>query len=205
MNVKDITRISHKRFSDKNINSEKIFDKKKYFKNLITRTLLAIILMISTLIAIKIDDRNLLYIEEYVFKDSIKFTKINNWYQNHIGKLLPKAVPINEMVFSSDDIKRNNYEGYLDGVKIDDIKGNPVSIIYGGIVVFIGEKEGYGNTVIIQGNDGIDYWYGNITNVGINLYDYLEKDTLIGEAKDDYIYLVLEKDGKYLNYEEYLK
>ena len=205
MNVKDITRISHKRFSDKNINSEKIFDKKKYFKNLITRTLLAIILMISTLIAIKIDDRNLLYIEEYVFKDSIKFTKINNWYQNHIGKLLPKVVPTNEMVFSSDDIKRNNYEGYLDGVKIEDIKGNPVSIIYGGIVVFIGEKEGYGNTVIIQGNDGIDYWYGNITNVGINLYDYLEKDTLIGEAKDDYIYLVLEKDGKYLNYEEYLK
>ena len=72
-------------------------------------------------------------------------------------------------------------------------------------MVFIGEKSSYGNTLIIQGNDGIDYWYGGITNTSVNLYDYLEKDTLVGEAKENYIYLVLQKDREFLNYEEYIK
>lgn len=208
MNIKDITKISHKRYSESSSNNKSInkpFGKKKYLKNLMTRILLSTILVITTLILVKIDDRNLLYIEEHVFTDSIKFTEINNWYQSHIGKIVPTTNPVSEMVFSSSDLTKSNFEDYLDGVKIDETKGNPISIIYGGIVVFIGEKEGYGNTLIIQGNDGIDYWYGNITNVNVNLYDYLEKDTLIGECKDDYIYLVLEKDGKYLNYEEYSK
>ena len=37
------------------------------------------------------------------------------------------------------------------------------------------------------------YWFQN-----------LDKDTLIGEAIDDFIYIVLQKDGNYLKYEEYL-
>ena len=109
------------------------------------------------------------------------------------------------MVMSSSELIKNKYEKYLDGVKISVSKKTPISILYGGIVVFVGEKDNYGNVVIIQGNDGIDYWYGGISNTNINLYDYLEKDTLIGEASADYIYLVLEKDNSYLNYEEYLQ
>ena len=203
MNTSDITKITHKKYSDNNKFTINI--KSKYFKYLITRILISVIVLISTLIYIKIDNRNKLYVKDYVFTDNIEFTKINNWYQNNIGKIIPQTKTTSEMVFSTDDIKKNNYEKYLDGVKIDDNKGNPVSTLYGGIVVFIGEKEGYNNTLIIQGNDGIDYWYGNITNINVNLYDYLEKDTIIGEAKDDYIYLVLESNGKYLDYDEYLQ
>lgn len=198
MKLDDITKISHKSYNNDRKN-------KNYLKNLITRLLLSIILFICTAICIKFDDRNIKYINDYVFTDSIKFTKINNWYQDKIGTLIPKVESNDKMVFSSEDIKKNNYEKYLDGVKIEEVKDNPISIIYGGIVVFIGEKEGYNNTLIIQGNDGIDYWYGNIKNINVNLYDYLEKDTLVGEANDDYIYLVLEKEGKFLDYEEYLK
>ena len=203
MNTSDITKITHKKYSDNNKFTINI--KSKYFKYLITRILISVIVLISTLIYIKIDNRNKLYVKDYVFTDNIEFTKINNWYQNNIGKIIPQTKTTSEMVFSTDDIKKNNYEKYLDGVKIDDNKGNPVSTLYGGIVVFIGKKEGYNNTLIIQGNDGIDYWYGNITNINVNLYDYLEKDTIIGEAKDDYIYLVLESNGKYLDYDEYLQ
>ena len=93
----------------------------------------------------------------------------------------------------------------MDGVRIDVDKGTPISLLNGGIVVFIGEKEGYGNTLILQGNDGVDYWYGDITNINVNLYDYLEKDTLIGESLDNYIYLVLQKEGTYISYEEYIE
>jgi len=144
-------------------------------------------------------------IDEYIFKDSIEFTKINNWYQENIGKIIPELNDNTSLVFSSEDLKKNKYSSYLDGIKFDIEKNSPVSLLSGGVVVFIGEKEDYGNTLILQGNDGIDYWYGGITNLNVNLYDYLEKDTLIGETKDNCLYLVLQKDGKYISYEEYIK
>ena len=72
-----------------------------------------------------------------------------------------------------------------------------------GIVVFIGEKENYGNVVIVQGIDGVDIWYGNITNVNLSLYDYVEKNSILGSSSDDHIYFVIQKDNNYLDYEEY--
>ncbi len=201
--IDDYTKIGHKSYSSKKseLDSKKI----KYLKNLITRSLLSIILIISICILIKINDNNKVMVNKYLYEDSLSFTKINNWYQDKFGKLLPKVENKDELVLNSDDFKSYKYEKYQDGVKIDIKKGSPISLLNGGIVVFIGEKEGYGNTLILQGNDGIDYWYGNITNTNATLYDYLEKDTLIGEANDNYIYLVLQKDGQYLSYEEYLK
>ncbi len=196
-------KISHKRNSFKNSSKE---DKMiKYLRGLITRVLLSIIFVISTSIFIKLNASNKLYVEDYIFQDSLKFTQINKWYQNTFGKIIPDSNSSSELVMENNDLKSLEYEKYLDGVKFTITKGSPISLINGGIVVYIGDKEGYGNTVIIQGNDGIDYWYGGITNANINLYDYLEKDALIGEAQNDYLYLVLEKDKNYLSYEEYLK
>ena len=203
MNIDDYTRIRHKRL---NITNDNLEEKKiKYLKTLITRVLLSIIIVISVAIFIKIDSNNMMIIEDYVFNDSLKFTKINSWYQDNFGELIPNVNNDVIPVFSSGDLLKNEYTKYLDGVKITVDKNSPISLINGGIVVFIGEKSSYGNTLIIQGNDGIDYWYGGITNTSVNLYDYLEKDTLIGEAKENYLYLILQKDGKYISYEEYIK
>ncbi len=201
MKIEDYTKISHKHHLYKEKNDSK---KIKYFKGLTTRILLSIILLLATCIFIKLDEKNALKMSDLVFKDSLQFTTLNNWYKEHFGNLLPKTSTTSELVFSDTDLQTNSYTDYLDGVKIDVSTNSPISILNGGIVVFIGEKEGYGNTLIIQGNDGIDYWYGGITNVGVNLYDYLEKDTLIGSSKDNYIYLVLQENGEFLKYEEYI-
>ena len=174
----------------------------KYSKNLLTRILLSIIIVLITCIYIKIDINNSLNVKNHLFNDNLKFTKINNLYKNYFGNILPTVDTDTDLVFNSDSIKIKEYSKYENGVKVLTNKNETVSNIYGGIVVFIGEKENYENTVIIQGNDGIDYWYGGITNITINLYDYIEKDTLIGETKNDYVYIVLHKDGKYLNYED---
>ena len=61
----------------------------------------------------------------------------------------------------------------------------------------------YGNTVIVQSVDGADIWYGNITNVSVKLYDYVEKDKLIGEVNGDKLYLVIKKDNNFIKYEDY--
>lgn len=196
MNIDEYTRSK----KQKNTNDNKI----NYLKCLVTRILLSIILVISISISIKLDDNNTKIINKYLFEDSLKFTKINNWYQERVGKLIPDVKTEDTLVFNSDDIKLHSYTKYHDGVKITLSKNSPISSLNGGIVIFMGNKDSYGNTIIIQGNDGIDYWYGSITNSNINLYDYIEKNTLIGETNEDYLYLILQKDGKYLNYEEYI-
>lgn len=197
MNVEEYIR---KRHQNNGEDSKKI----KYLKFLITRVLLSIIIIISICIYMKIDDKNVLLVEKYLFEDNLEFTKINNWYQENIGTIIPSVKENSNLVFSSNDIFNKNYEVYENGVKFSAQKNQPVSILNGGIVVFIGEKDNYGNTVIIQGNDGIDYWYGGISNLSVNLYDYIEKDTLIGETINDYLYLVLQKNGEFISYEEIL-
>ena len=73
-----------------------------------------------------------------------------------------------------------------------------------GIVVYIGDKDNYGHTIIIQQVNGIDLWYVGVNNSNLKLYDYIEKGSLIGEALSNDIYLVYKKDGKVLNYEDYI-
>ena len=196
----DPYKISNKRHHNYSSNDNK---KIKYLKGLITRVLLSIILVISISIFLKLDSQNEVYINKYLFEDNLKFTQINKWYQDKFGSLIPKTSDTSLMV-SGESLKNNPYEKIDNGVKIKVTKGSPVSLINGGIVVFIGDKD-EGHTIIIQGNDGIDYSYSGIQNENITLYDYLEKDSLIGEAENDYIILTLKKDSVYLDYEEYLK
>ena len=94
---------------------------------------------------------------------------------------------------------------YHDGVKLEVDNNYLVPIIKEGMVVFIGEKEHYGNVIIIEGIDGIDIWYGNMETSSIKLYDYVESGAYLGTTKDNILYLVYSKDGKYLDYKEYLK
>ncbi len=176
-----------------------------YLKHLITRILLSIIILLSIGIFIKIDYKNINYINKYLLEDSIKFTKINKYLSNKFGSIIPKVSNNTTLVFSSSDLLKNEYEEYEDGIKVYTGKNIPISLLSSGIVIYIGDKDNYGNTVIIQGDDGDYYYYGNLDNICINLYDYLDKDTIIGESSDDYIYLVFKKDNKYLKYEEYIK
>ena len=37
----------------------------------------------------------------------------------------------------------------------------------------------------------------------MEIYDYVEKDKLIGETNSDLLYLVIKKDNNYLKYEDY--
>ena len=82
-------------------------------------------------------------------------------------------------------------------------KNTPISVITSGIVVFLDEKEGYGKTAIIQGIDGYDIWYGNITDSSVKLYDYVEKGFILANSNDDFYYNVFYKDGNKVSYEEY--
>ncbi len=93
---------------------------------------------------------------------------------------------------------------YEDGVKLTVESNYLVKSLDSGIVVFIGDKDKYGKTVIIQQMNGVDVFYGNVTS-SVNMYDYVEKGSLIGETIDTNLYLAFQKEGSFVDYKEYIK
>lgn len=133
----------------------------------------------------------------------MSFVKINNWYEKIFGSSLPlKNLNKTDLVFN-EKLSYTSSEKYKDGVKLT-VQNEYLIPSYGtGLVLFIGEKENYGNTVIVSLNTGIDIWYSNVTP-SVKLYDYIKEGELIGTSINDYIFVVFKKDGAFLNYEEYL-
>lgn len=176
---------------------------KKYIKSFVTRSLVCVILFLLISIVCNFSDKNLLWFKNNIYDNNINFTFFNKIYKKYINKYLPFDL-YDEKIVMSDKFIYSDKEKYLNGVKLNVGKNYNMKSLCGGIVVYIGDKEGLGNTVIIQGTDGVDYWYSNLDNLSIKLYDYIEKDVLIGNTKDEYVYLNFLKDGKYLDYEKYI-
>ncbi len=143
---------------------------------------------------------------KYVYNDNFSFATINKYYQNIFGSPIPfknlfkdKIAPVFD-----EKIKYDEASKYKDGVKLKVDYNYLVPALESGIVIFIGEKEEYGNTIIIQQTNGIDLWYSNIDKINVKLYDFVEKGSLLGEVKDETLYLIYQKDGKNLDYTKYL-
>jgi len=167
-----------------------------------TKLLISIVITLIILILIKSSSDFKTSFYKEIYSNNISFAPFTNLYNKYIGNLDMFKNITAEPVFN-EKLIYNNIEEYKDGAKLQ-LDNKLVPINQSGIVVYIGEKEGYGNTVIIQRIDGIDEWYGGIINTNVKLYDYVEKGTFLGEI-EDYLYLVYKKDGNILNYEEYLK
>ena len=197
-----IQSIKNKKKNYLNINSIK---NSKYISNLFSRTLIAIIIILLSVIYINMNNKNLEKYKINLFEKNFSFSKISNIYNKYFGKVIPIEIEkgTTKMVFN-EKINYDSIDKYENGFKLN-LSNSAVMSLSDGIVVFIGEKEGYGNTIIVQGSDGVDIWYGNIENIGITLYDYIEKGTMLGEGKDNSLYLVFNKENEYLSYEEYLK
>jgi len=175
-----------------------------YLKKLFSRSLITIILVLISVIYINSNEKNLLKYKDIVFTKNLSFAKINNWYQKNFGKIIPVEIENETQTVFSDKLIYSAIDNYYDGYKLTVAPNSIINNITSGIIVYIGEKENYGNVVIVQGIDGVDVWYGNIIDTNLTLYDYIEEGTIIGESKDEHVYFVLSKDGEYLNYEEYI-
>lgn len=179
---------------------------KKYFKQLIFRILICAILFLVLAIICKTnkDYKNIIY--KNIYDNNISFTSIKNFYTKYLGgvSILDNLVPKTQPVFNEKLVYKESSK-YHDGVNLKVDTNYLVPVLESGIVLFIGEKENYGNVIIIEGVDGVDIWYGNMKTTSVKLYDYVESGDLLGETLNDNLYLVYSKDGKFLNYEDYLK
>lgn len=159
----------------------------------------SIILFLLISVFVNYSNKNLLTFKKYAYDQNFKFTKITKLYNKYFGKVLKE---VKETPVSAAKITYQESSSYKGGAKLTE-----VSAIYpykSGIVVFIGDKEEYGKTIIIQGMDGVDYWYSNVSDINVKLYDYVSSNTIIANAQDNILYVLFMRDGKALNYEEYI-
>ncbi len=202
MDELEMIALRHKKRRENEFSETKKDDKK--ISKIFTKVLLSVILVLGCTIYIKLSPDNLANFKNTVLQSNLTFTKINEWYHNSFGNILPSVTEPTEQLVSNNDLILNK-EKYLDGYKISTTKDSAISVLESGLFVFQGEKEGYGNVYIVQGVNGIDIWYGNINNTNLKLYDYIESGTVIGNTTDNYYYLAFVKDGEFITYEEYQK
>ena len=182
-----------------------MFSKKKVSRYII-KIFICIIVMLILLILFKKDPEFKMNFYRNVFETNISFAQINSIYEKYMGSSIPFKdyfIKGSEPVFE-ETLTFHSSSSYLDGVKLVVEKNYLIPVLEDGLVIFVGEKDGYGRTVIIGQSNGIDVWYSNINNVAVSLYDYVSKGSLLGDCKDDYFYLVFKKNGQVLNYEEHI-
>jgi len=176
---------------------------KKYIKSFISRSLICIILFLSISIICNFSYKNLLWFKNKIYNNNINFSFFNKIYQKYIGSYLPFNI-YEEKLVMNDQLIYETKEKHFNGVSLKVGNNYNFYSLCGGIVVYIGEKDKLGNTIIIQGTDGVDYWYSNLENISVSLYDYIEKDIILGTTINEYVYLTFVKDGEYMDYEEFI-
>ena len=176
-----------------------------FSKRLISKFLISLILFILFLIGNKVSLEFKPKFYNIVYNETFSFAEFKGWYNENFGEVFPlnNLFPNDVKVFN----ERFVYDSanlYKDGVALKVTNQYLVPLLNSGVVIFLGEKEDYGNTLIVQQENGIDVWYSNINFSNISMYEYLEKGRYIGEANGDIIYLLFQKDGKFLDYKEYI-
>ncbi len=169
----------------------------------LSKVLITVIITLVLLIIMKSNAKFKSMVYDKVYNDNFTFNRLNNIYKKYISKISLDNIVSVQTVFN-EKLEYSSIEKYKDGALLKVGVNYLVPIQESGVVVFIGNKEDYGNTVIIQRVDGIDEWYGNVDNVNVEMYDYVKKGTLLGEANEK-LYLVYKSGGTKLNYEEYIK
>lgn len=150
---------------------------------------------------------------ERVMKEEFQFAAVSNWYEKQFGDpltFLPsmeKGTQGKEEDYAMPTFGKvtESFKANGQGVFIETEVSATVEAVNEGLVVFAGKKEGYGNTVQIQHTDGSESWYGNLEEVTVNLYDYVDKKQKIGvvanesDEKSGVLYFALKKNEKFID------
>ena len=186
--------------------------KKEYYKKhhlvkrkykFVNKLLVLGILFVGVLITVKVNPTAASWVKTHVYMDNFSFAQIENWYNKYIGGIFSSNDDEVTQVFSG-TIPYTSLEPYYDGVRLKVSSGSVVESLLSGIIVSIGETEHYGNTIVVEQVDGVSVWYGNVDVSDVKLYDYVEKGQILGMSRSEDLYLVLMKDGAYLNYQDYV-
>lgn len=174
-------------------------------KKALSKIMLSLLLLIVGLIVLKYDSNNSKSIYKFIYENNFSFATINEYLKNHFGDIIPFQGILDDettKVFN-EDLVYSNLSIYKDGISLDVTENYLVPSLNDGIVIFVGEKENFGNTIIIQTEEGVNIWFGNIVSPNVNIYDYVKESSIIGMVDGTKLYLAFEKEGTFVDYKTY--
>ena len=182
-------------------------DKKRGFiKYFLIKIMSCIIILLSLLIILRYDKNNKQVLYKFIYETNFNFAYLNNLYTKYLGDILPFQAKNSSSVKSvfNEELNYKNLSIYKDGISLEVEDSYLIPVLEDGVVIFMGEKEEYGQTIIIEGQDGINIWYSNLSNINVNLYDYVKKGEFLACSSGTNFYLLFQKEGKFINYKDYL-
>ena len=201
--------ITEESFNINKKNKKKNESENKFLPNflysVLIKTLIVIVLFLSSMIYIKQSDKNKEKFKNIVYNNSLSFAKIYDVYQKYLGDVIPfkNIFKDNTKLVSSEKINYESIEKKDNGYILNVTEEYTLFSLRSGIVIKIEENDEYKNIITIQDKTGLNITYGLLNNVNVKLYDYVEKGEILGIC-DKKLYLEFKKDDKYLSYEEYL-
>lgn len=178
---------------------------RKFLFTVFIKALIVVVMFLGSLIYIRQSDENKDNFKKFVYNNSLSFAKIYNLYNKYLGDVIPfkNAYKDNTMVVSNEKMTYSNISKENNGFILDVSSEYAFSALRSGIVVEKKKNDTYGNMIKIQDKEGLNITYAMASEINVELYDYVEKGELLGKANKK-LYLIFEKDGKYLSYEKYL-
>ncbi|MGJ7920558.1 peptidoglycan DD-metalloendopeptidase family protein [Neobacillus sp. LXY-4] len=156
------------------------------------------------------------FVKQSLDKD-FQFAAVSDWYEGKFGKplaLFPvpngesnKAEEENGLHYALPASGKilEDFEESGQRVMIETAKDASVEAMGEGMVRFVGEKEGFGKTVVIQHADKSESWYGNLSDISVNLYDFIEKGKQVGtvtnsdSSEKGSFYFAIKKDENFID------
>ncbi len=123
-------------------------------------------------------------------ENDFQFAAVSTWYEDQFGKplaLLPdsgKQEVKEETAISMPATGKvvENFKTNGQGIMLETGLGEEVGAMKGGLVIFAGEKDDLGNTVVIQHADKSESWYGHLEAIDVKQYEKVEKGVAVGKV-----------------------
>ena len=186
-----------KRRKDENTTVEKL-------NVIIIKFIIIILLFFSGTILVKKNQKFKNDLYNKLYKNNFSFAVFKTYYNNNIGNIIPFQNIFKKKRVFNDKIEYKSLSKYNKGIKLNLYDNYPIPILKEGIVIYVGEKDKM-QTVIVQQSNSVDVWYRNLSNTNVKLYDYVEKNDIIGEAKNNTLYLQYYLNGVEVDYKKFFK
>ncbi len=175
-----------------------------YINRLLKKSLVVAIIVLTILIISKTNTKFKERIKDIVYKENINFSKVNKIYNDYILKIKDIKDNALQTVSKEKNLIYEEKKDYLNGVLLKTNKGYTIKALNSGLICFIGKKDDM-DSIIIEQSNGINVIYSNIDVHDLKVYDYIEKDRVLGQTNNDYLYLSFYKDDEVLDYRPYIE
>lgn len=183
-------------------------EKKLEGSSVVFRLLISILLVSCMAILFQIQQKPFETIQDkvtHIMEKEFQFAVVSNWYESKFGEPLTFLNVNNKLNDESEVIQTSgkvleSFQVNGQGIVIES-SINSVESFGEGLVIFAGEKEDLGQTIIVQNVDGSETWYGKLDTISVNVYDEVKKGDIIANSNSENgtYYVAMKKNESFID------